>query len=181
MLHCAQMNVNKTLRTVSVLFLSLPRSEGLQFTEFYSIFTRATLASTRISCRRVSVCLSVYLSVCLSQVGVFLKRLNVGSRKKHHTTAKGLLVFWCRKSLQISNEITPNGGTKCMWGRLNAGAVAGHWRLSDAKRCQLSSTSVASLSHWASTVFVCSTFAVMQRVARARVCQRQLILVYTCL
>jgi len=42
----------------------------------------------------------------------------------------------------------------------------------DAKRCQLSL--VASLSHWAST-FVCSTFAVMQQVAR--VCQRQLILV----
>jgi len=38
----------------------------------------------------------------------------------------------------------------------------------DAKCYQLSS--VASLSHWPSTSFVCSTFTVMQRVAR--VCQR---------
>jgi len=35
----------------------------------------------------VSVCL------CLSQVGVLLKRLNTGSHKQHHTTAQGLLVF----------------------------------------------------------------------------------------
>jgi len=51
----------------------------------------------------------------------------------------------------------------------------GIWKLatSDAKRCQLSS--VARLSYWASTLFVCSTFAVRQRVER--VCARQLILV----
>jgi len=42
------------------------------------IFTRAMLASAGISCRRVSVCLSIRLSVRLSQVGVLLKRLNVG-------------------------------------------------------------------------------------------------------
>ena len=30
------------------------------------------------------------LSVCLSQVGVLLKRLNVGSRKQRHTIAQGL-------------------------------------------------------------------------------------------
>jgi len=29
----------------------------------------------------------VYLSVCLSQVGVLLKRLNVGSREERHTIA----------------------------------------------------------------------------------------------
>ena len=53
----------------------------------------------------------------------------------------------------------------------------GSWKLAtfDTKRCQLSS--VASLSHWASTLFACSTFAVTQRVAR--VCQRHLILVIT--
>ena len=33
---------------------------------------------------------SVSLSVCLSQVGVLLKRLNVGSHKQHHTIAQGL-------------------------------------------------------------------------------------------
>ena len=33
------------------------------------------------------VCLSV--SVCLTQVGVLLKRLKVGSHKQHHTIAQG--------------------------------------------------------------------------------------------
>jgi len=33
---------------------------------------------------------SVRLSVRLSQVGVLLKRLNVGSHKQHHTIAQGL-------------------------------------------------------------------------------------------
>jgi len=32
----------------------------------------------------------VRLSVCLSQVGVLLKRLNVGSRKQRRTIAQGL-------------------------------------------------------------------------------------------
>ena len=36
----------------------------------------------------VSVCLSV--CGCLSQVGVLLKRINVGSHKQHHTIAQGL-------------------------------------------------------------------------------------------
>ena len=35
----------------------------------------------------VCLCLSVHLSVHLSQVGVLLKRLNVGSHKQHHTIA----------------------------------------------------------------------------------------------
>jgi len=33
---------------------------------------------------------SVRLSVCPSQVGVLLKRLNLGSHKQHHTIAQGL-------------------------------------------------------------------------------------------
>jgi len=37
-----------------------------------------------------SVCLSVRLSVSPSQVGVLLKRLNVGSHKQDHTIAQGL-------------------------------------------------------------------------------------------
>jgi len=38
----------------------------------------------------VSVCVCVCLSVgvCLSQAGVLLKRLNVGSHKQHHTIAR---------------------------------------------------------------------------------------------
>ena len=84
------------------------------------VFTHVTLASAGISCR----------SVCLPQVGVLLKGLNIGSHKQRHTIAHGL------GSL--------NGGAKCWWGRLNAGAVAENRRL-DAQYCQLSS--VASLSH----------------------------------
>jgi len=40
----------------------------------------------------MGLCPSVRLSVsvCLSQVGVLLKRLNVGSHKQHHTRAQGL-------------------------------------------------------------------------------------------
>ena len=76
------------------------------------------------------VCLSVSLSACLSQVNVLLKRLNVGSRKQRHTIVQhGTLVFWCRKSRKNSNEVTPNWGAKCRWGRLNAGAVAANWQL----------------------------------------------------
>jgi len=38
----------------------------------------------------LSVCLSVRLSVCPSQVGVLLKRLNLGSHKEHYMIAQGL-------------------------------------------------------------------------------------------
>ena len=34
--------------------------------------------------------LCLCLSVCLSQVGVLLKRLKIGSYKQHHTIAQGL-------------------------------------------------------------------------------------------
>jgi len=49
-------------------------------------FACVTLGSTGISCRSPSI----RLFVCLSQVGVLLKQLNVGSRKQHHTIAQGL-------------------------------------------------------------------------------------------
>jgi len=52
--------------------------------------TRALLVITDISCRRVSVFLSVCPSVRLSQVGVLLKWLNVGLRRQRHTIAQGL-------------------------------------------------------------------------------------------
>jgi len=79
----------------------------------------------------------------------------------------GTLVFCCWKPRQNSTAVTPNGGAKCRWGGLNAGAVAGNWRLSARSVVNLV---WSRLSHWASTLFVCSTFAVMQRIAR--VCQR---------
>ena len=46
-------------------------------------FYRAMLCIRGTSHGPVSVC------VCLSQVGVLLKRLNVGSHKQHHTIAQG--------------------------------------------------------------------------------------------
>jgi len=36
------------------------------------------------------LCLSVCVCVCLSQVGVLLRRLNVGSHEQHHTIAQGI-------------------------------------------------------------------------------------------
>ena len=53
-----------------------------------SFYYRAMLRIRGTSHGPVSVC--VCLSVCLSQVGVLLKRQNVGSHKQHHT---GTLVF----------------------------------------------------------------------------------------
>jgi len=52
------------------------------------IFYRAMLCIRGTSYGPVSV--SVCLSVCLSQVGVLLKRLNIRSHKQHHTIAQGL-------------------------------------------------------------------------------------------
>jgi len=53
-----------------------------------TLLTKKTLVSVGISCRHV--CLSVCLSVRLSQVGVLLKRLHVGSHEQRHTIAQGL-------------------------------------------------------------------------------------------
>ena len=55
----------------------------IKFDRFYY---RAMLCIRGTSHGPVSVC----LSVCLSQVGVLLKRLNTGSHKQHHTIAQGL-------------------------------------------------------------------------------------------
>jgi len=91
------------------------------------------------------VCLSVCLSVRPSQVSILLKWLNVGSRKqcrrithsncrflylRNILTYLGILLFWCRESPQNPNRVTPNGGAKYRWGRLNAGEVAETWQRS---------------------------------------------------
>jgi len=103
--------------------------------ECLMVFTHVMLASVGISCR--------YVSVCLPQVGVLLKWLNIGSHKQRHTIAQGLLVFGDEKRGKTQMG-SLNGGARCRWGRLNAGAVAENLQL-DTKHCQLSS--VASLSH----------------------------------
>jgi len=48
--------------------------------------------------------------VCLSQVGLVLKQLNVGSCKQRHTIAQRL--SWCQRSPQNSQG-HPNGDAKC--------------------------------------------------------------------
>ena len=132
---------------------------------FY-IFTRATLASTGINCHYMSVCPSV-TSRCSSETD------KCRITQTMPDNSPGTLVFWCWKSWQHSNGVTPNGGAKCRWG------TCGSWKLAtfDMKHCHLSS--VTSLSHWASTLFVCSTFPMMQHLVW--VCQQQLILVTFCL
>jgi len=65
----------------------------------------------------------VCLSVCPSQVGVLLKRLNVGSHKQHHTIAQRLL-FSDVKDLR---EILPGSPSA---GAPNAGGVGQNRRLS---------------------------------------------------
>jgi len=51
----------------------------------------------------VSVC------VCLSQVGVLLKRLNVGSHKQHHTIAQGLYFSDAKDLREIRPGSSPTG------------------------------------------------------------------------
>jgi len=51
------------------------------------VFTARCYASAVLP---MGLCLSVCLSASLSQVGVLLKQLNVGSHKQHHTITQGL-------------------------------------------------------------------------------------------
>ena len=60
--------------------------ENKSLTFFSLFFYRAMLCIRGTSHGPVSV----RLSVCPSQVGVLLKRLNVGAHKQHHTIAEGL-------------------------------------------------------------------------------------------
>ena len=89
------------------------------------------LASMGISCHRVSVHPSIFASVCLSVTSwcsTETPKHRIIQTMPHRSP--GTLVFWCQKSWQNSNGVTPNGGTKCRWGRLNAVAVPENWRLS---------------------------------------------------
>ena len=67
--------------------------------------------------------MALCLSVCLSQVGVLLKRLIVGSHKEHHTIAQGLQ-FSCAKDLCEIPRGSPPAGAP------NAGAVGQNRRFS---------------------------------------------------
>ena len=89
-------------------------------------FYRAMLCIRGTSHGHVSVC----LSVCLSQVGVLLKRLNVGSQKQHRTIARGLS-FPDAKDLR---EIRPGSPTTRA---PNAGGVGQNRRLLTNSRLYL--------------------------------------------
>ena len=71
----------------------------------------------------VSVRLSVRPSVRPSQVGVLLKRLNVGSHKQHHTIAQGLW-FPVAKDFREIRPVSPPTRAP------NAGGVGQNRRLS---------------------------------------------------
>jgi len=53
-------------------------------------FYRAMLCIRGTSHGPVSVCVCLSARLCLSQVGVLLKRQNVGSHKQHNTIPQGV-------------------------------------------------------------------------------------------
>ena len=75
---------------------------------------------------------SVRPSVCPSQVGVLLKRLNVGSHKQHHTIAQGL--YTVVSEVKDLREIRPGSPPP---GAPNAGGVGQNRRLSTNNRLYL--------------------------------------------
>jgi len=66
------------------------------------------------ACAVLAMGLCLCLSVCLSQVGVLLKRLNTGLHKQNHTIAQGLWFSGAKDLREIRPEspptMTPNAG-----------------------------------------------------------------------
>jgi len=129
-------------------------SSSLLFTRCF--FTHMTLASAVISCRRVSVCLSVK-SWCSTEAA----KCRIMETMLHGSP--GTPVIWCWNCWQNSNGVIPNGGAKCRLGRLNAGEIAENWQLL-----------MQSVVNWRKFI----ALSVHQHVHRAAVCQ-WLIFVYT--
>jgi len=63
----------------------------------------------------------VCLSVCLSQVGVLLKRRNIGSRKQHRTIVQGLCFFLVPKILAKFHRGQPLRGRQMHVGWVKIG------------------------------------------------------------
>jgi len=76
-----------------------------------------------------SAVLAMGLCLCLSQVGVLLKRLNTGSHKQYHTIAQGLY-FSDANDLEIRPGSPPTRSP-------NAGGVGQNWRLLTNNRLYL--------------------------------------------
>jgi len=60
----------------------------------------------------VSVDPSVCPSVCLSQITVLQRWLNLGSHKQRHTIAQRLQFVDVKNLGEIAKGVTPNGGAK---------------------------------------------------------------------
>jgi len=95
---------------------------------FVLSFYRAMLCIRGTSHGPVSV--SVCLSVCLSQVAVLLKRLNIRSHKQHHAIAQGLLFSGAKDLREIPPGSPPTRAP-------NAGGVGQNRRLSTNNRLYL--------------------------------------------
>ena len=70
--------------------------------------------------------------MCGSMVDIQSPSAEIRREKEEETT--GWKYIWPallhRAAIKKLNWVTPNGGTKCRWGRLNAGVVAENWWLS---------------------------------------------------
>jgi len=78
----------------------------------------------------MALCLSVCMSVCPSQVGVLLKRLNVGLHKQHFTIAQRHLFSEAKDLREIRPGSPPTGAP-------NVGGVGQNRRLSINNRLYL--------------------------------------------
>ena len=87
------------------------------------IFTARCYASTVLA-------MALCPSVCPSQVGVLLKRLNIGSHKQHHTIAQGFFFSDAKDLREIRPGSPPTGAP-------NAGGVGQNRRLSTNNRLYL--------------------------------------------
>jgi len=91
------------------------------------VFTARCYASAVLA---MGLCLSVCLSASLSQVGVLLKQLNVGSHKQHHTITQGLWFSDAEDLHEIRSGSPPTRAP-------NAGGVGQNRRLSTNNRLYL--------------------------------------------
>ena len=86
-----------------------------------SLFTHATLAGAGISCRRV--CLSVRLYVT-SRCSTETAERSITETTPHDSQRLRFSVANDLDKTQTGSPVTANGGARCRWARLNAGAVA---------------------------------------------------------
>jgi len=102
----------------------LPNTRTLKHTDHATCYICSN--RPRITARRcASAVLAVIVcpSVCLSQIGVLLRLLNLGSRKQRRTIAQGLYFSDAKDIDKISTESPPTGAT-------NRGEVASNRRFS---------------------------------------------------